>query len=133
EVAVGGGGAALPGGERVGVHAEAHGSTGLAPFESGGLEHFVEALGFGGFLHLHRAGDDEGPYAVGHVAAPQHVGGGPEVLDAAVGARAEEYGVDRDVADGGAGREAHVLQRPGGGVAGGGLGEGVGIGNGLVE
>ena len=106
---------------------------GLPPLEAGGPEDLVEALGLGGGLHLHRAGDDQGPHPGGDVAAPQHVGGGPEVFEAAVGARAEEDGVDGDVADGGAGLEAHVLQGPGGGVAGVRLGEGVGVGDRLVD
>ena len=46
EIAVGGGGAALAGLQLVGVHAEAHGATGLAPFEAGGLEDFIEAFSF---------------------------------------------------------------------------------------
>ena len=39
-----------------------------------------------------------------------HLGGGTQVLDAAVGARADEDGVDLDLAHRGAGLETHVLQ-----------------------
>ena len=42
----------------------------------------------------HRAGHDEHPHAVGDLAAAQHLGGGAQVLDPAVGARAEEHRVD---------------------------------------
>src|ERR1700744_2712477 len=47
EVAVRGRGAALAGGEDVGVHAEAHRAAGGAPVEPGGPEDLVEALGLG--------------------------------------------------------------------------------------
>jgi hypothetical protein len=49
-------------------------------------------------------------------ATPQHVGGGPQVLDAAVGARADEDGVDGDVAHRRAGQQVHVGEGPVGGV-----------------
>ena len=52
-----------------------------------------------------------------HLAAVGHGGRGPQVLDAAVGARADEHGVDGDVADRRAGVEAHVLERPRGRLA----------------
>ena len=48
--------------------------------------------------HPHRAGHHQHPHAVGDVPAAQHVGRGPQVLDPAVGARAEEHGVHRDLA-----------------------------------
>jgi hypothetical protein len=51
EIAVGGGGAALPGTQLVRVHAQAHTAPGIAPFGSGGLENAVQAFGFGLFPH----------------------------------------------------------------------------------
>jgi hypothetical protein len=53
----------------------------------------------------------------GDRAALHDLGGGAQVLDAAVGAAADEHGVDADVADRRAGLEAHVLERPGDGLA----------------
>ena len=53
----------------------------------------------------------------GDPAALGHRGHGPEVLDAAVGAGADEDGVDADLLERGAGGEAHVLEGPLGGVA----------------
>ena len=58
-----------------------------------------------------------------------HGGDGPQVLDAAVGARADEDGVDRRRRDRRAGGEAHVLEGPLGGVALGRVGEVVGVGD----
>ena len=46
------------------------------------------------------------------VRPSHHRGGGAQILDAAVGARADEDVVDRDVGHPGAGDEAHVLERP---------------------
>ena len=96
EVPVRGRGAALAHGELVGVHGQAHRAARLAPLEAGGEEDLVEPLGLGLGLHAVRAGHDEGPHARADVAAVEHRGGGPEVLDARVGARPDEDGVDRD-------------------------------------
>ena len=68
-----------------------------------------------------------------HLAALGHRGGGPQVLDARVGAAADEHRVDRDVAHRGAGGEPHVLQGAGGAVALVRVGEVVGGGDGAVE
>src|SRR6185295_4267669 len=57
EVPVRGRGAALALDQDVGVHAEAHRASRLAPFEAGGAEDLVEALGFGVGLDLLGAGD----------------------------------------------------------------------------
>ena len=71
---------------------------GQAPLRPGLGEDGVEALGLGLEAHLGRAGDDEHAHAVGDLVALDDRGGGPQVLDAAVGARADEDGVDPDVA-----------------------------------
>src|ERR1700675_3728271 len=47
EIPVGGRGAALAGLELVGIHGEAHRAAGLAPFEAGLEEYFVEPFGLG--------------------------------------------------------------------------------------
>ena len=70
----------------------------------------VEAFGFGLALDRLRAGDDHGADLGGDVVALDDGGGGAEVFDAAVGAGAEEDGVDLDLCDGRAGFEAHVLE-----------------------
>ena len=68
-------------------------------------------------LTRHRAGDDEHPGVGVDVLAAQQLGGDPQVLDPAVGAGAEEDGVDLDLAQRGAGGQAHVGQRLLGGAA----------------
>ena len=55
-------------------------------------------------------GHDEQPGVRRDVPALDHLGGGPQVLDAAVGAGADEDRVDLDLAHRGAGLETHVLQ-----------------------
>ena len=90
-------GAALARLQPVVVHGEAHRAAGLAPFEAGVEEDVVEALGLG--LRLdHRARHDQGRDVRRHLCRPSHdCGGGAQVLDAAVGAGADEHPVDLDV------------------------------------
>src|SRR4051794_21265363 len=112
EVAVGGRGTALLRGELVGVHAQTHRAPGAAPLGPGLLEHDVEALVLGLQTYAHRPGDHEQPGVVGDGPALQDLRGEAEVLDPAVGAGADEDGVDVDLAHGRAGVEAHVVQGP---------------------
>src|SRR5262245_3507597 len=110
EVAVRGRGAALARLELVRVHGEAHGATGLTPFEAGLDEYLVEPLGFGGLLHEAGAGHDHRVDVRAHSLAVGHARGFPQVLDAPIGARADEHPVDRDVGDLLAALEAHVVE-----------------------
>jgi hypothetical protein len=113
EVAVAGGGAALAGLQAVGIHGQAHGAAGFAPFKACGLEDLVQAFALGLFLDQARAGYHHGQLDVfGHLAAQllDHGGGFAHVFDAAVGARADEHLVDEDVVDRLAGLQAHVGQ-----------------------
>ncbi len=100
-----------PGCQLVGVHTQAHRAAGAAPLATGLLEHHVEALVLGLEPHPHRSGYDEQPCVLRDVAALEHLGRGPQVLDPSVGARADEHGVHGDLAHRGAGGQAHVLQR----------------------
>ena len=112
EVAVGGRGAALTGRELVGVHAQAHRAAGAAPLAAGLLEDDVEALVLGLHPHPHRTGYDEQAGVLVDRAALDDLGGEAEVLDAAVGAGADEDGVDLDLAHRGAGLEAPCTPAP---------------------
>src|SRR5512141_285459 len=107
EVAVGRRRAALLRGELVGVHAQAHRTAGAAPLASGLLDDHVEALVLGLQAHPHRAGYDEQAGALGDPTALEDLGRDPEVLDAAVGARADEDRVHGDVTHRRTGLEAH--------------------------
>src|SRR4051812_2408408 len=111
EVAVRRRGRALAGGERVGVHAEAHRAAGTAPLGTGSGEDGVETLGLGLRLDGHGAGDDEHPDAVGNGPAAEDVGDDAEILDPAVRAGTDEDRVDGYLAEGGAGTQIHVLER----------------------
>src|ERR1700733_5602088 len=98
EVAVGGGGAALAGGELVRVHAQAHRAAGRAPLGAGRGEHRVQALLLGLGPDLHGPGYDQHPDGRGDPAPAQDGRGGAQVFEPAVGARAEEHGVHGHVA-----------------------------------
>ena len=69
-----------------------------APLGAGLGEDLVQALRLGLQAHPRRAGHDEHAHAVGDLVALDDRGGGAQVLDPAVGAGADEDGVDRDVA-----------------------------------
>ena len=56
--------------------------------------------GLGLALDRGRARDDHRAHAVGDVVAGDHGGGGAQVLDARIRARADEYAIDRDVGSG---------------------------------
>src|SRR4051794_23339017 len=110
EVAVRGRGAALAGAQRVGVHPQAHAAARAAPVEAGGAEHLVEALRLGLLLDLHRTRDHHRVDRRSDLAALDDLGGGAQVADARVRARADEDAVQADVLHGGAGPQVHVLQ-----------------------
>src|SRR6185312_7161525 len=118
EVAVGRGCAALARLQLVRVHAQAHGAAGEAPLGTEVQEHLVQALGFRLETDACRAGDDEHTDVRVLFAAADDVRCRAQVLDAGVGAGAQEHRVDTDVLHGGAGFQVHVCQ----GALGGGLG-----------
>lgn len=89
----------------------------MPPFGAGLLEDHVQALGDGLQTDPRGAGDDQHAYAVGDFAVPDDLGGGAQVLDAAVGAGAHEDGVHLDGAQRLPGLQAHVLQGLFGGEA----------------
>src|SRR5229473_8288806 len=112
EIAVGGAGAALVRRQHVGVHADAHAAAGIAPLETGGGEYLVQALFLGLRLDAARAGDDQRLLdAAGDMFADDELRGGTEIVDAGIGAGADEDAIDGNVHDGRAGFEAHVDQR----------------------
>ena len=96
EIAVRGRGAALAGLELVGVHGEAHRAAGLAPLEAGGEEDLVQPFGLGLLLHQARARHDHGVVElVGDLLAFDDLGDRAQILDAAIGAGADEDTVER--------------------------------------
>ena len=117
EIAVRGRGAALARAELIRVHAEAHRAAGLAPFEAGLLEDPVEPLGLGLRLHQARARHDHGADALVHLAALDDLRHGAQILDAAIGAGADEDAVERDVGDLLAALQPHIIERALGGLA----------------
>src|SRR5690606_34876433 len=93
EVAVGRRRAELPRRQLVGVHAEAHRAAGTAPLRTGVLEDDVEALLLGLQAYADRAGHDQDAGVVGDLVTLDERGRDAQVLDASVGARADEHRV----------------------------------------
>ena len=128
EVAVAGAGRALAGLEAVGVHGQAHAAPRLPPLGAGLDEDAVEPLGLGLIADRLAPRHDQGAHPRGDLAALEDPGGGPQVLDPAVGARADEDDVDGDLGDRRAGHQPHVFEGAAGVVAAG-EGDVVGLGN----
>src|SRR5437660_4832622 len=98
--------------EPVRVHAQAHRTPGLPPLEPGVLEDPVKTFVLRLRFYQARSGHDHGePDVRGKPAPADDRRRGPQVLDARVGARADEDLVDADVGHGGIGPEAHIGER----------------------
>ena len=111
EIAVGGRGAALAGCEDIRVHAEAHGTTGLAPFETGLEEDLIKAFFFGLRTHETGARHDHRAHTGRDLAGLRDDGSGAQVFDARVGARADEHALHRRTCNRLAAFEAHIGER----------------------
>ena len=99
EVAVRGGGAALARLQLVRVHGQAHGAARLPPFKARLDEDLVETFRLGLGLHKARARHDHGADAMMHLAALGDGSRRAQILDAAIGAGADEGALDGDVRD----------------------------------
>lgn len=97
EVAVRCGGTTFARLQPVVVHRQAHGAAGLAPVEARFLEDLVQAFRFRLFLDEAGARNDHRRNGRGDLAAFDHLGDGAQVLDAAIGAGADEHPVDGDI------------------------------------
>src|SRR4029453_3895383 len=117
EIAVRGRGTALAGSELVGVHREAHGAAGLAPLEAGFEEDLVEPFRLGLLLHQAGARHDHRLDARLDALAVDHARDFAQILDARVGAGADENPVKRDVGDLFAAIESHISERVHGSTA----------------
>ena len=104
-----------PGRHQVAVHADAHRAAGLAPLEARALEDHVEAFRLG--LRLHQPGAGHDHRRDHRAASVGELRGDAQVLDAAVGAGADEDAVDGDVGERRARLEAHVGERALHGIA----------------
>ncbi len=109
EIAVGGRGAALAGRHDVAVDADAHRAAGLRPFKAGVAEDAVEAFLFRLPLHRRGARRDQARHFAD--AAGEHRGRRAQILDARIGAGADEDAVDGDVGELLARRDAHIVER----------------------
>jgi len=100
EIAVAGAGAAFVRWQDVGVHADAHAAASVAPLEAGGAENFVEPLFFGLRLDAAGAGDNQRLLDIFcDMLAFDKMRSGAEVIEARIGARADEHAVHGNIGD----------------------------------
>ena len=133
KVSVRGRGAALEGGQLVGVHADAHGAPRLTPLETGLDKDGMESLLFRLGPHESRAGHNHGGDAPGHLSALHNHGGCPEILNASVCAGADEDAGDGDLRDRRSRDEPHVRQSLSGRIPDDRVREALRIGNPTVD
>src|SRR5437016_3177236 len=112
EVAIAGAGAALMRRQDIGVHADAHTAAGVEPLETGVAKNFVQAFFFRLRFDAAGTGDDQRLFdTFCDVFAFDKMRGGAEIVEPRIGARSDEHAVHRNVHDGRACLEAHVLER----------------------
>src|SRR3954470_2524428 len=95
EIAVGGIRAAFSRSDQITVDADAHRAAGFAPFEPGVEEDAIEPLLFRLTLDQRRAGGNKARHLAGPTSEDD--GRSTQILDAGVGAGADEHTIDRDV------------------------------------
>mmetsp|Transcript_21506 Transcript_21506/g.62977 ORF Transcript_21506/g.62977 Transcript_21506/m.62977 type:complete len:454 (-) Transcript_21506:323-1684(-) len=96
--------------ELVGVHGEAHGTSGFAPVEAGVDQYLVQPFLLGLILDEAGSGHDHGVYAVGDLTSLGDGGDVANVLDPAVGAGTDENLFDGHALNVLSSLEANVLQ-----------------------
>ena len=111
EVAVGRRHAALTGRHRFPVGTDAHRAARAAPVEAGLDVDAVQPLELGSTPHIFRARHHPGRDMRRHLPAAHRRGSSAQVLEPAVGARADEHAVDRRAGNRLARLQAHVFQR----------------------
>src|SRR5690606_41306396 len=111
EIPVGRRGATLERPQTVLVHGETHGATRLTPLEARFLEDPVESLGLGLRLDEPRTRNDHRRYALRHLLSVHDPGCLAQILDATIGAGADDYPVVLDVRDLRAGPAPHIHER----------------------
>src|SRR5215216_228394 len=99
EITIRGAGAALARLQDVGVHAQAHAAARLPPLEARFGKDAIEALLLGSDLDLVRTRHHHRAHARMHPFATHDLSGRAQVLDASVGARADEDPIEVDVLD----------------------------------
>src|SRR5207247_6221677 len=84
EVAIGSGGATLPDTQHVGIHAEAHRTAGVAPFEAGLAEHAIQYFPLRFPFDEMRPGNAHRTHARSVVQDPHDAGRRAELLDVSI-------------------------------------------------
>src|SRR5690242_18094010 len=102
--------AALARQENVRIHSQAHRATRLAPLETSVTEDLIEPFRFRLPFHPLRPWNHERADTPVDLVTVNDPCGLAQVLDSRIRARADEYDVDRNIADRRAGSKPHVLQ-----------------------
>src|SRR5258706_10446786 len=110
EIAVAGRGATLARLQNVGIHAQTHRASRLAPLESRVQKNPVQPFLFCRPLHRLRSRNHHGPYLRAHMMSSCHARCRPQIFNARVRARTDKHTVDADVFNAFSRIQPHVLQ-----------------------
>src|SRR5712692_7098058 len=110
KVAVARGSTALAWSQYVGVHAQAHRTTCLAPFESSFSENLIDAFGLGRAFYRLRARHNHGAHRAFDLVSLCHSRSRAQILNPSVGARTNKDSIDVNVFNLSVRRERHVLE-----------------------
>ena len=83
----------------VGIHAQAHRATRLAPLRSGFLENAIQSFVLGRLLHGLGARNDQNADIGMHLVAVNDFCRGAKIFQAAIGAGSDKYAIDGYVLD----------------------------------
>src|SRR5690606_38669895 len=110
EIAIRGGSATFSRLQAIIIHGKAHGAARLTPVEASFDEYLVETFGFRLLLHQTGARHDHGAHTGSDLLACGHARSVAKILNAAIGAGADEYAVNLDIGHLGAGLQAHIIK-----------------------
>ena len=109
EVAIAGAGTDLAPLQTVGVHRQAHRTTGLTPLEPRRPKHLIQTLFLGRLGHLLGTRHHKSSDSISHLPTSRYGSRSSQITEPTIGATSNEADIDRHPGDGGSGLKIHVF------------------------